>query len=328
MALKEEHILVFLDSDILKVRRLAREAALEAGFDRIASGEIEIVASELATNLLKHHAVDGEIVITALHDAGRPGVEVRSLDRGPGIRDIRTAVHGGVSTAGGLGIGLSGVRRLMDEFSIESQPGATTTIVARKWLPSDEDARMGFSVIARPKPGEDVSGDAYFIKQGRDYAFLTVLDALGHGREAFETSRTCMTVIEENYDAPLSMIVELCHQELRGTRGAAVALCRIDFAESRLRHLSIGNVETRVYGTSVPVRPFCFNGTLGMSMERYQVRDYLWDEGATIMMFSDGISSRCDIGPDAITTSPQTIAEQVFKAFARDYDDATVLVGR
>ncbi|BCS52012.1 ATP-binding SpoIIE family protein phosphatase [Geobacter sp. SVR] len=328
MALKEQRILVFVDSDILKVRRLAREAAQEAGFDQIASGEIEIVASELATNLLKHHAVDGEIVITTLNSTGRQGVELRSLDLGPGIRDIRTAVHGGVSTAGGLGIGLSGVRRLMDEFSIESQPGAMTSVVARKWLPSKDDTRMGFSVIARPKPGEDVSGDAYFIKQGRDYVFFTVLDALGHGPEAFETGRVCMAVIEENYDAPLPMIAELCHQELKGTRGAAVALCRIDFAESRLRHLSIGNVETRVYGTSVPVRPFCFNGTLGMSMERYQVRDYRWEEGATIMMYSDGISFPWDVQPEMIAASPQVVAEQVFKAFAGDNDDATVLVGR
>lgn len=328
MALKDERILIFLDSDILKARRLAREMAAATGFDQVASAVIETVVSELATNLIKHRAVDGEIALLRLVDAERRGIEVRSLDRGPGIGNVQEALHGGVSSAGGLGIGLSGVKRFMDEFSLESRPHQGTTIIARKWLGTEESRRMSFSVIARPHPGEEVSGDAHFIRQTPACAFFAVTDALGHGREAFETSRQALAVLEDVCEEPLPGIVDLCHRELKGTRGAAMALCRIDFAEGLLHHLSIGNVETRVYGTREPVRPLCFNGTVGMSMENHHVRTYPWNDGATIVIFSDGVSGHFDLPPETLGASPQTIARYIFDRFARNYDDATVLVGR
>lgn len=328
MALREERILVLLDSDIFKSRRLARTMALRAGFDQVAVGEIETAVSELATNLIRHRARDGEICLSLLDTPGRPALEVCSQDRGPGIADIGSALHDGRSSAGGLGIGLSGVRRLMDEFFIDSGPGQMTTVVARKWLPSFRPSRLNVSVIARPKRGEEVCGDAYFIRQMRDFALLAVIDALGHGREAFETSQLCLAAIEQQFDAPLDSIVETCHRQLRGTRGVAAAFCRIDFAASRLLHLGLGNVETRVCGTGSAVRPFCFNGTLGMAMESYQVRDYPWEEGATIVMFSDGMSLPWEFPVDHLAVSPQVLAERLFSSYAGDGDDATVLVGR
>lgn len=288
----EERIIILFESDILKARRIGRVLASEIGFAEVGLGEIEIVISELATNLVKHRATNGQIIFKVLSDGRRRGLEIRSEDQGPGIKDIDLALKNGFSTGGSLGIGLSGVKRLMDEFSIESEVGKGTIVTVRKWLKKDFMAKMSFSVLGRPYPGEEVSGDAHFIKQDPFFVLFGVIDALGHGREAYETSLLTLEILEDNYREDLIRIIERCHYGLRHTRGVAMALCRVNFLKKRLEHIGIGNMETRIYGTPEPIRPFCFNGTLGMRMEAYRVIEYPYIEGSTFVMFSDGISGR------------------------------------
>lgn len=324
----EERIIVLFDSDVLKARRFVREMAHDIGFDETKAGEIEIALSELATNLVKHRTIKGEIVLKPLNDDSRRGIEIRAEDRGPGIKDIALAMEDGRSTAGTLGIGLSGVKRLMDEFSLDSEAGKGTTVIARKWLLQTSPIRMNFSVLARPKPGEDVSGDAYFIKHMPSYVLFCVVDILGHGREAHEESKRVLKVLENNYDEPLLDIIGLSHKELKNSRGAAMTLCKVHYKKHILEHIGIGNVETRVFGTPQPIRPFCFNGTIGMAMESYRVTEFPYTEGSTIVLFSDGISDRFDLSAQMLSKSPQEIASYIFSNFTRGYDDATVLVGR
>ena len=326
--MKEERISVTFEADVFKARRVGREMAHSLGFDEIGSGEIETAISELATNLVKHRSKNGEIILIPLNDESRIGIEVRSEDKGHGIKDIATAMREGGSTAGTLGIGLSGVKRLMDEFSIESEIDKGTTVVARKWLLKDASVGLKFSVFSRPKIGEDVSGDAYFIKRFSSYVTFGILDVLGHGREAYDIALNVLKILEDNYTEPLNKIIDVCHKGLRHTRGAAVALCRVDFKKKRFEHIGIGNVETRIYGTPEPIRPFFFNGTLGMVMENYRVIEYPYTEGMIIVMFSDGISGRFDLSQQMLLKTPQEIAKFIFDNYARDTDDATVLVGK
>ena len=325
--MKEERIIVTLEIDVFKARRIGRQMALNLGFDDIGVSEIETAISELATNLVKHRVKNGEIILIPFNDEGRIGIEVRSEDKGHGIKDIAMAMKEGGSTEG-LGIGLSGVKRLMDEFSIESEIDKGTTVVARKWLLKDASVGLKFSVFSRPKIGEDVSGDAYFIKRFSSYVTFGILDVLGHGREAYDIALNVLKILEDNYTEPLNKIIDVCHKGLRHTRGAAVALCRVDFKKKRFEHIGIGNVETRIYGTPEPIRPFFFNGTLGMAMENYRVIEYPYTEGMTIVMFSDGISGRFDLSQQMLSKTPQEIAKFIFDNFARNTDDATVLVGR
>lgn len=326
--MKEERINVTFETDVFKARRIGRQMAHSLGFDEFGASEIETAISELATNLVKHRAKNGEIILIPLHDEGGTGIEVRSEDKGRGIKDIAVAMKEGGSTSGTLGIGLSGVKRLMDEFSIESEIDKGTTVVARKWLLKDTLPGMKFSIFSRPKIGEDVSGDAYFIKRFSVYVTFGILDVLGHGREAHDIALNILKILEDNYAEPLNKIIDVCHQGLRHTRGAAMALCRVDFKEKKFEHIAIGNVETRVYGTPEPIRPFFFNGTLGMNMESYRVIEHPYTEGMTIIMFSDGISGRFDLSQQMLSKTPQEIAKFIFDNYARDTDDATVLVGR
>lgn len=119
------------ESDIIAVRQLVRELTKEYKFDQFAMAALTTAASELSRNVWVH-AKSGVARVGVLR-GDRIGVELSFEDKGPGIADLQRAMAGGYSTANSLGLGLSGTRRLVDEFHIETEPGVGTTIVIRKW---------------------------------------------------------------------------------------------------------------------------------------------------------------------------------------------------
>ncbi|WP_064091072.1 anti-sigma regulatory factor [Rossellomorea aquimaris] len=119
--------------DIVAARQLGRNVAKELGFGTVDQARITTAISELARNIYLY-AGHGQICIEKLFDAGKKGVRIIAIDDGPGINDIRKVMEDGYSTSGGLGAGLPGVKRLMDEFNVESVPGEGTDIRATKWL--------------------------------------------------------------------------------------------------------------------------------------------------------------------------------------------------
>lgn len=125
-------VLVASDRDIVQARQEGRRLATELGFSSTDTVLIITAISELARNIVLY-ARQGEIVLTPNHHEGREGLTVVARDRGPGIPDLNKAMQDGYSTSNGLGFGLPGVRRLMDEFNIESAPGKGTVVTVRKW---------------------------------------------------------------------------------------------------------------------------------------------------------------------------------------------------
>ena len=120
-------------ADIVSARQRGRELSLQVGFSETESTLIATIISELARNIVLY-AKTGEIVIESFHSGSRNGIVITSRDSGPGIQDLQRVLAGGYSTSGGLGLGLSGVRRMVDEFYIETGNGDGTTVTARKWL--------------------------------------------------------------------------------------------------------------------------------------------------------------------------------------------------
>jgi serine/threonine-protein kinase RsbT len=107
--------------------------AREAGFDETPSRLISTAVSELVRNILKY-AGTGEIRLRRVKEMGKRGIEIEAVDRGPGIDDCEAAMSDHFSSSGTLGMGLPGVKRMMDEFSLESTPGEGTRVTARKWI--------------------------------------------------------------------------------------------------------------------------------------------------------------------------------------------------
>lgn len=124
------------DVDVVQARLRGKEVAAAAGFSAGDQTVIAAAISELARNILMY-AKSGEIEVGAVANGDRDEVVVVARDRGPGIRDVNLALQDGFSTSGGLGLGLPGARRLMDEFHLESAPGQGTTVTVRKWKRKD-----------------------------------------------------------------------------------------------------------------------------------------------------------------------------------------------
>ena len=119
-------------NDIVRVRQRIREWAVEAGFSLVDQTKIVTAASELARNTLEHGG-GGIARIELLADGGRRGVRLICEDQGPGIADIQLALKDGYTSRNGLGLGLGGARRLVNDFAIESRPGEGTRVTVTRW---------------------------------------------------------------------------------------------------------------------------------------------------------------------------------------------------
>jgi serine/threonine-protein kinase RsbT len=123
------------EGDIVAARRSVREAAVQLGFPLTDVTRIVTAASELARNVYKY-AGHGVMRWRGLENEPRAGLELQFVDQGPGIEDVNLAMQEGYSTSKGLGLGLPGVKRLMDEMEIQSAPGKGTIITLKKWRPN------------------------------------------------------------------------------------------------------------------------------------------------------------------------------------------------
>ena len=130
--LRDELIALRSTDDIIKARQLVRDCAVLQGLSLVDQTKLVTAASELARNTLIHGG-GGEMCLQAVHEGTRRGVKVIFTDQGPGIPNIELAMTDGYTTRGGLGLGLSGSKRLVNEFAIESKPGKGTTVSIVRW---------------------------------------------------------------------------------------------------------------------------------------------------------------------------------------------------
>jgi serine/threonine-protein kinase RsbT len=130
----EIQVLIKSDQDIVTARQKGRLLAVALGFSPGDATLIATAISELARNIVAY-AKSGEIRLTMINGSGRQGIQLVAQDQGPGIFDIQQALRDGFSTSGSLGLGLPGVRRLVDAFEIVSEKDRGTTVTAQKWKP-------------------------------------------------------------------------------------------------------------------------------------------------------------------------------------------------
>ena len=118
--------------DVVAIRQAVRQRAVELGFNLVDQTKIVTAASELARNTVQYGG-GGRVTIEAVEDFGRRGIRLTFEDDGPGIPDVELAMRDGYTTGGGLGLGLSGARRLSNDFRIESTPGKGTRVIITRW---------------------------------------------------------------------------------------------------------------------------------------------------------------------------------------------------
>lgn len=339
------------EAQVGTARRSVRRFAAPLGFGDDALAQIDIVVQELGTNAARYATGGG-----CLHWTEAPGeaagLELFYFDKGPGIYDLERATRDGVSSGGSLGTGFGAMRRLLDEFDVFSIVKGTTrrlahlrrtthgtAILGRKWVAAasgehgierkrQQARRIG--TWSRPRHGEDMNGDAYFIAEHEGETLLAVVDGLGHGRGAMAASSAALEVLAQWSGEPLDQVVLNVHDALRATRGAVMGAVVIDKEHNSLNYAGVGNVDVRMLGSSDPSRPIPANGTLGARLSNVRVWPHRWTEGTTLVLASDGISASWDISvyPGLLGKSPQIIAGLLMRDFSRSSDDATVLVYR
>jgi anti-sigma regulatory factor (Ser/Thr protein kinase) len=318
------------ESQVGASRRRAAALADALDLDETERGRVGVIVTEAATNLVRH-ARDGVLVIQPVRGA-RAGIEVISIDRGPGMRDPARCLQDGYSTGGTGGTGLGAIKRMSSEFDIDSKVGAGTVVVARVWRDHESVIRgtneTAFGGICTPIIGEDHIGDGWSVKRSDTAFAIMVADGLGHGVEAERPSRLAVEVfLDSALDAP-SRVIERAHDVLRGTRGAAVAVARVEGTE--VRFAGVGNVAGSVVADAVTRHMVSHPGIVGHQMSRVQEFTYPWSDRSLLVMASDGIRTqwRLDDYPGINRRHPSLIAATVWRDFSRGRDDATVVVAQ
>jgi anti-sigma regulatory factor (Ser/Thr protein kinase) len=322
-------------SKTAEARRTAREMALALGMGETGAEHVAIVTTEACTNLLKH-AGGGNILLQVAGDdaEGVPFLELLAVDQGPGMANLDACLRDGYSTASRPGQGLGAIQRMSKQSDIYTLPGKGTVVLARWWpRPNGWKPANGIHVgaVNVSKPGEDVCGDSWGAAWSDQELTIVVADGLGHGLEARLASVEAVRQLQENPElAPKPMLMRI-HQALRSTRGAAVAVARINYAQGKVTFAGVGNVAGRIYsGPEGRQSLVSLNGTAGQQCDRVQEFSYPWPQNGLMVLYSDGLATATSLDsyPGLAARDPALIAGVLYRDFTRGRDDATVVVAK
>jgi anti-sigma regulatory factor (Ser/Thr protein kinase) len=314
-----------------EARRRCAALSRQIGLDEPTTEDAAIAATELATNLVKH-AGGGFLLLRPLAWADRRGIELLSLDRGGGMKNVARCLRDGYSTSGSPGTGLGAVQRLSAQFDLYTQPDAGTAILSRFWCGGGQTAArpsipLDVGAVCLPyRPGEPC-GDAWALAAFPGRVVLLVADGLGHGPGAALAANTAVRLFGKHAEHDGPTIVAALHAGLDGTRGGAIAVAELDTARRRLRYTGLGNIAGRIMGGKAAQHLVSSNGTAGVAAPRFQEFDYVWPDGGTLVMHSDGLVSHWDGDryPALAERSPAVIAGMLYRDHVRGRDDVTVL---
>jgi anti-sigma regulatory factor (Ser/Thr protein kinase) len=313
-------------------RFAARDAAEGAGLNEEDSHRAGLIATELATNLVKH-AVGGELLVREIPGAPQGEVEILSIDRGPGISDVTRSMTDGHSTAGSAGTGLGAVRRLADDFDIYSQETRGTVVLARVRAGRTRQLtsrRLSVGAISVAMKGEPVCGDGWQVLQRKESVLVIVADGLGHGIYASEASVAAIGILHPEEAGDLSDRLRAMHDGLRHTRGAAAAIAEIFVRPRLVKFAGIGNISGTIHRPGVTRHTVSLNGTLGHEARTFREYSYPWESDAMFVMHSDGLGTHWSLDNyrGLQQHHPAIVAAVLYRDFSRQRDDVTVVVGR
>jgi anti-sigma regulatory factor (Ser/Thr protein kinase) len=317
-----------------EARRIARRLAAQMELPGDAIGRAELVATEAATNLVKHARGGTMLMRTSAHE-DLAAVDILAIDRGPGMANLGECLRDGYSSTGTQGEGLGAIARQSTFFDAYSRPGAGTVlfvrIAATRTSPPARDARGqgliadGFSIQKR---GEPDCGDAWTAEAANGVTRILVADGLGHGALAADASREAVSVFHASAGVPPVEAIDRIHRALMKTRGAAVAVASIEAEKGVLRYAGAGNIAATIEGNGAARHLVSVHGTAGHQIRRPQEFSYPWTPEAILVMHSDGLSGHWTLGayPGLAQRHPAVIAAVLLRDFSRGRDDATVVV--
>jgi hypothetical protein len=266
-----------------------------------------------------------------LGDDGTDGVEVLSLDKGPGMSNVVRSLDDGYSTAGSPGMGLGAVLRAAGAFDVYSQPGQGTAVVARMFSGRRDlsRTRQSVGVVRQAKTGEAVCGDNWIARWFTDGWVCAVADGLGHGLIASDAANAIIDAVRRAPSrlSPLELL-DAAHQAAKPTRGAAFGVAVLDEAARVVRFAGIGNIAAVVITGDERRHLVSYNGIVGHEYRKAGEFTQPWQPQSVLVLHSDGVGTQWDFGryPGLLSRDPSLIAGILFRDFNRGRDDATAVV--
>ena len=313
-------------SSVGQVRRAAAGMAQRAGLAEETIARASLVITELATNLVKH--ASGGIVLVGRGEATGDTLEMLALDSGAGIENVPEALRDGHSTAGTPGTGLGAIARHADFFQLYTRRGHGTAVLAR-FGQNGQRSGVAASVggLSVPIRGEDVSGDGWYSNARSGGHDLMVVDGLGHGREAHDAAVAACNAFSTSHGSTTERM-NILHDALRGTRGAAVAIANADVPAGVLRFCGVGNISATIVDPLARRSAVSMHGIVGHQMREAREFTYPWSRQSSLIMHSDGLTTKwnLDAYPALLTRDPVLAAAVLWKDHRRQNDDSTVVV--
>jgi anti-sigma regulatory factor (Ser/Thr protein kinase) len=334
-----EATLILADqSGVAEARRVSIQIAQSLGFSEKYQADAALVVTEAATNILKY-AGRGEISLRPYKEGAmerQQGLEIVAVDRGPGIANLDLAQRDGFSTGGSLGAGLGTMVRLSSLFDIYSIEGSGTALLARiagAKMPvaaqGPRSAGYEFGARSTPKAGQIVCGDAWSVRSVRGKLGIALLDGLGHGPLASEAAGRAVGIFQDSGgdDTPAD-VLRRAHEGLKSTRGAVMAVALFDPSTASVSFAGVGNIVGIVVSGEVTQHLLSTDGTVGYNMRLVRESTLDWKPGSVLIATTDGLSTRWNLNrhPGLTQRHPSLIASVLHRDFARDTDDATVVV--
>jgi anti-sigma regulatory factor (Ser/Thr protein kinase) len=290
--------------------------------------EIALAVTEAASNLHKH-ARQGSLLVRISREADPPGIELITVDAGPGLRDAGAALRDGHSTAGTLGIGLGAIRRLADFYDLYSVPGHGTVLVARFW-PARREVTIRYAGLTRPMTGETECGDNFGAATTGTAAASTVTgvlcDGLGHGPLAAAAAAAAIAAVLEDTTPEPVVLLERAHRRMGHTRGGAIGIVQV--TGTTVRFGGLGNITATILADGSRKGMLSVPGIAGHQARAIRQFDYVAGPGAAVVLHSDGLSSRWEVGalPGLAGRDPLVIAAALLAEAGTRRDDASILV--
>ena len=339
-AQRELRVRITSDADILSARGQARARVLELGFPTTEMVRIVTAVSELARNMLLY-AGRGELSLSTISSNGRIGILIVARDEGPGIPDVEKALLDGFSTSGGLGLGLPGTRRLMDEFTIQSEPNKGTVVTVKKWLedgmmhpePPRKTAAVEIGAASRALQGQAETGDRYVVCHTPGGVLFAAIDGLGHGPEAAYAAQLAADAVKSSASTDVIGLVQECHRQLQGSRGVVMTIVALDPSGGKATWIGIGNVQGMLVrgeaAQKAGSREFAVlrSGIVGQRLPTLQPSVTEIRSGDTFVLATDGVALDF-MRERALGQRPQLLAERLLERHGLKNDDALVLVVR
>ena len=306
--------------------------AVSAGFSGSKVGEIDIVVAEIVSNLVKH-AQGGQILVKLIEQNSIQGIELISVDGGPGMTDITRMVADGVSTKKTLGQGLGAMKRLSDVFQVYSLKEWGTIILLRlfeKPIPSSQNQpKTDVKSVVIPKSGEEKCGDGFFSMLGRDYVKFFLADGLGHGPEAEKAVLIAGEAFQNTHESDPAEVIRYLNMSVKKTRGLVGTVVIFDLKAKAWKICGVGNIMTRISNHANNRNYTAYNGIIGLNVPSTLNSQHIdYESGQHLIMCSDGLKSKWDPYkyPSIFRYDLSILSTALIKDFSRNTDDVSVAV--